>query len=120
MYNAVFRQEVLQHLTALRARWPDGGLYLLYVPGEEDPLRLLGDQPRTQAMVRQALSGDTLMSKNANERHLHLGLAKRQRQHSVHAHRQWHLRRVHKRDRLRTLRHGAGNSNHPTAVKPWH
>ncbi|MGA3768658.1 hypothetical protein GO998_00060 [Ralstonia syzygii] len=46
MYNAVFRQEVLQHLTALRARWPDGGLYLLYVPGEDDPLQLLGDHQK--------------------------------------------------------------------------
>lgn len=37
MQNAAFRQEVLQHLTALRARWPDGNLHLLYVPGTEDP-----------------------------------------------------------------------------------
>ena len=52
MYNSAFRHEVLQHLTALRARWPDGGLYLLYVPGEADPLHVLVGHPRVQAVAR--------------------------------------------------------------------
>ncbi|MDB0567588.1 DUF4123 domain-containing protein [Ralstonia solanacearum] len=58
MDNTAFRQAVLQHLTVLRTRWPDGGLYLLYVPGEDDPLRLSGNQPRTQAIVRQSMLND--------------------------------------------------------------
>jgi hypothetical protein len=51
MQNIAFRHEVLQHLTALRARWPNGGLYLLYVPGEADPLHLLAGHPRVQAIA---------------------------------------------------------------------
>ena len=58
MHNAAFRQEVLQHLTALRARWPDGGLYLLYVPGLEDPLQLRNGHARVQAIARDVLQGD--------------------------------------------------------------
>lgn len=59
MHDIAFRHEVLQHLTAQRARWSDGGLYLLYVPGEADPLQVLPDQPRTLAIARAA-AGDQL------------------------------------------------------------
>ena len=58
MQNAAFRQEVLQHLTALRARWPDGNLHLLYVPGTEDPLQLLAGHARVQAIARDLLQVD--------------------------------------------------------------
>lgn len=58
MQNAAFRQEVLQHLTALRARWPDGNLHLLYVPGTEDPLQLLAGHARVQAISRDLLHVD--------------------------------------------------------------
>ena len=58
MHNAAFRQEVLQHLTALRARWPDGGLYLLYVPGPEDPLQLRNGRAREHAVARDLLQAD--------------------------------------------------------------
>ena len=58
MQNAAFRQEVLQHLTALRVRWPDGNLHLLYVPGTEDPLQLLAGHARVQAISRDLLHVD--------------------------------------------------------------
>ncbi|MGA4046722.1 DUF4123 domain-containing protein [Ralstonia nicotianae] len=58
MHNAAFRQEVLQHLTALRARWPAGNLYLLYVPSTEDPLQLRAGHARVQAVARDLLQVD--------------------------------------------------------------
>ncbi|MFV8605938.1 DUF4123 domain-containing protein [Ralstonia pseudosolanacearum] len=58
MQSAAFRQEVLQHLIALRARWPGGSLHLLYVPGIEDPLQLLAGHARVQAIARDLLQVD--------------------------------------------------------------
>lgn len=58
MHNAAFRQEVLQHLTTLRDRWPDGHLHLLYVPGVEDPLQLRAGHARVHASARDVLQAD--------------------------------------------------------------